>query len=392
MPTCTFFRHNVIPVGGAEENLPVTDKLNPAGLTVFDTKAANTVLVEADMQIKSGYPTIATSSMVSRRRRSRNEPEIGQDVRFFSELVKPVQYRWKFQRDKDRIILPSKHGYHPRSKSPTFQRLVEATERLQIMMEHDSGMGSFERDDELETQSQLILDGPLLSMESVEREIMSEPASLKPSVYSMPPVKPIELHSYKRPKPKYKLESEMCKRKESPEPEQFEDLIQSDKELDKEVSNIFHSPTNEKHDNDEEPEIKVDFKKMDTHSELHLFLPLIDDGNVANGSNARHKTHRRVHKVRLPSIDDAVHSESEEKMTSRKERKHNEHRKRRKKQPPRVQSGHDENEVKDILNDVPTLMSMKCGDALDFHTASMCMFDNCEFHPGNHKSTKIRQA
>ena len=375
-------------MGGREE------KINPANVTVFDTKAANTVLFDADMQIKSGYPTIATSSMVSRRRRGEtfDEPEVGPDVRFFSELVKPIQYRWKFQRDKNKIILPSKHGYHPRSKSPTFQRLVEATEKLQIIMEHDSGMGSFERDDEFETQSQLTLDGPFLSMEPIEREIMSEPASIKPSVYSMPPVKAIELRSHPRPIPKYTLETEICRRRESPDPERYEELIESDNDIDNEVADIFQSPTNEKSAIDQEPEFKVDFKKMDTHSELHLFLPLIDDGQPAHASNTKLKPHRRVHKVRLPSIDDAVHSESEEKLTSRKERKHNEHRKRRKKHPPRILSGHDENEVKDILNDVPTLMSMKQGDTLDFHTASMCMFENCEFHPGNHKSTRIRQA
>lgn len=360
---------------------------------MFDTTAANTILFDADMQIKSGYPTIATSSMMSRRRRSEtfDEPEVGPDVRFFSELVKPIQYRWKFQKDKNKIILPSKHGYHPRSKSPTFQRLVEATEKLQIIMEHDSGMGSFERDDEFETQSQLTLDGPFLSMEPIEREIKSEPASNRPSVYSMPPVKPIELHSYQRSIPKYTLETEICRR-ESPEPERYRESIESDNETDKEVVDIFHSPTNEKSAIDQEPEFKVDFKKMDTHSELHLFLPLIDDGHTVHESNTKQKHHRRVHKVRLPSIDDAVHIESGEKLTSTNERKHNEHRKRRKKCPPRVQSGHDENEVKDILNDVPTLMSMKQGEALDFHTASMCMFEKCEFHPGNHKSTRIRQA
>lgn len=194
-----FQRHNVVPVGGAEEKVPVTEKINPSGLPVFDTKAANTVLIDADMQIKSGYPTIAASSMMARRRRSETFDELGfsPDVRFFSELVKPIQYRWKFQHDKNKIILPSKHGYHPRSKSPTFQRLVEATEKLQIIMEHDSGMGSFEKDDDLETHSQLTPDDPVSGE--------SDPPSVKPSVYSMPPVKPIELQSYTRPIPKYKL-------------------------------------------------------------------------------------------------------------------------------------------------------------------------------------------
>ena len=389
-----YFRHNVIPVGGAEEKLPVTEKINPASLTVFDTPAANTVLLDADMQIKSGYPTIATSSMVSRRRRSEtfDELEFSPDVRFFSELVKPIQYRWKFQHDKNKIILPSKHGYHPRSKSPTFQRLVEATEKLQIIMEHDSGMGSFEKDDEFETRSQLTPDGPVLSMEPTEREIKSEPASVKPSVYSMPPVKPIELHSYTRPIPKYTLETETCQRKNSPELQQNEEIIELDNETDTEFENVLETPTQVKSTLLQQPEFKVDFKKMDTHSELHLFLPLINDGQTANESHAKQNSHRRVHKVRLPSIDDSVHSKSEEKFTSRKERKPSEHRKRRKRNPPRINSGHDENEVKDILNDVPTLMSMKQGDLVAYHTASMCMFENCEYHPRHNKSTKIRQA
>lgn len=141
-----------------------------------------------------------------------------------------------------------------------------------------------------------------------------------------------------------------------------------------------------------QPEFKVDFKKMDTHSELHLFLPLIDDGPVLNESHTRTKSYKHTSKVSLPSIDHINRSKSEDKLTSKKERKYTEHRKKKKKSRPRIKSGNDDNEVKDILNDVTTLISMKQEEKSDYHTASMCMFENCSYHPRHNKSNRIRQA
>lgn len=362
-------------------------------MTLFDTKAANTVLFDAEMQIKSGYPTIAASSMVSRRRRSEiyDELEFSPDVRFFSELVKPIQYRWKFQRDKDKIILPSKQGYHPRSKSPTFQRLVEATEKLQIIIEHDSGMGSFEKDEESETQSQFTPDGPVLSMDSLDREVQSEPASVKPSVCNNPPVKPIELHSHPRPIPKFKLEPDPVTTIENTSPKEETKVIDNVNE--EEDEDFVETPTQVKATIVQQPEFKVDFKKMETHSELHLFLPLIGSGPVSNETHVKpSKSVRRTSKVTLPSIDDGSQCKSEEKLTARKERKTSENRRKRKKLAPRIKSGNEDIEVRDILNDVTTLMSMKKEQMLDYHSASMCMFENCIYHPRHNKSTKIRQA
>ena len=384
------FRHNVVPVGGPEEKL--AEKIQPVRLNVFDTKAANAVLIDAEMQIKSGYPTIAASSMVSRRRRSEthDETDSNPDVKFFSELVKPIQYRWKFQRDKNRIIMPSKHGYHPRSKSPTFQRLVEATEKLQVIIEHDSGMGSFERDDELETRSQFSPGEPVLSLGAIEREIKSEPPSVTHSVYSIPPVKSTEPQSHERPIPKYKLQPDSPP-KEIPK-EEFKD---SENEVIDEISDdedeVFIEPEPHVNSSMQQTEFKVDFKKMDTHSELHLFLPLINSGHDVNESRAKPKSKRRVNKVALPSIDDVSQSKSEEKVT-KKDRKSGEHRRKKKRAIPRIKSGHEDIEVKDILNDVTTLISMKKEQMLDYHTASMCMFENCDYHPRHNKSTKIRQA
>ena len=357
---------------------------------MFDTKAANAVLVDAEMQIKSGYPTIAASSMVARRRRSESndDTEFNPDVKFFSELVKPIQYRWKFQRDKKKIILPSKHGYHPRSKSPTFQRLVEATEKLQVIIEHDSGMGSFERDDDFETQSQFSPEDPVSYLGAIEREVKSDPPSITHSVYSVPPLKPIELQSHQRPIPKYKLEPDIrveeVSREEPKEAEVIDPVNDDEDEL-----FIETPPRIDK--SMQQTEFKVDFKKMDTHSELHLFLPLINDSQETSETRKKPKSNRRANKVALPSIDEVSQCKIEEKVT-KKERKASEHRKKKKKIPPRIKSGHEDVEIRDILNDVPTLMSMKQEHVLDYHTASMCMFEDCIYHPRHNKSTKIRQA
>ena len=354
---------------------------------MFDDKAANAVLLDAESQLKSGYPTIATSSMVARRNRiTIEEVDNASDIRFFSDLVKPMQYRWKFQKEKLKTITPSKYGFHQRSQSPTFQRLVEANEKLQNI----AGQDSEEEDngsvrDFYDTQSEILPVKPA----SILRYVKSDQVSTRTSyTNSLPATNDAPLQRDFELKPEVRNIEPAKKTKDYVIPSSLP--VTEEK---RSPSPIYESPAtpplpkkpakSKKH----QQQFKVDFKKLDSHSELHLFLPHIQDGN-SRGATPEEPNRKIKEGVTFPAIEDLKLTTFEEDKSKYK-KKHKYENKKRKKHSIRVKSGIEDKEVKDILNDIPTLISLETDK--DFHPESMCMFENCKLHK-HRKSTRIRQA
>ncbi|WAR09119.1 hypothetical protein MAR_019077 [Mya arenaria] len=374
----------VVPIDGPTKPIAVNGQLAPADIAVFDNKAANAVLLDAESQLKSGYPTIATSSMVARRNRLGIHEDVDNhtDIKFFSELVKPVQYRWKFQKDKLKTMQPSKHGFHPRSQSPTFQRLIDATEKLHLLSsrENPDDTLSSAKTDFFETQSEI---HPSAFSRASSRVPRSEPATRTSSL-------PAAADKY--PNGRFDFQPDI----RTIEPTfRKDDLFIEEDEDDDDSFILSPSPRDptppppipipRKPQRKVQREFKVDFKKLDSHSELHLFLPHIEEGS--RGATPDTPTKKFSAKCELPRIDDSMERKSPEDDHSKNKKKQS---RKKRKLFTRVKSGlHDDKEFRDRLNDVPTLISLE--NERDFHPASMCVFENCMHHQ-HRKSTKIRQA
>ncbi|XP_060580446.1 uncharacterized protein LOC132737203 isoform X2 [Ruditapes philippinarum] len=377
---------SVIPIDGPTK--PLGGNLIPGDIAVFDDKAANAVLLDAESQLKSGYPTIATSSMVARRNRiTIEEVDNASDIRFFSDLVKPMQYRWKFQKEKLKTIAPSKYGFHQRSQSPTFQRLIEANEKLQNIAGQDSELeDNASVRDFFDTQSEILP----YKQASVLRHVKSDQVSTRTSYTgSVPATNDVPLQK------NYELKPEV--RNIEPAKKTKDYVIQNALSVSvvekKSPSPTYDSPPTPPlpkkpaKSKKQQQEFKVDFKKLDSHSELHLFLPHIQDGN-SRGATPEELNRKGKEGVTFPAIEDLkLKTFEEDKAKNKKKNKYDN--KKKKKQYLRVKSGIEDKEVKDILNDIPTLISLETDK--DFHTESMCMFENCKLHK-HRKSTRIRQA
>lgn len=380
----------MIPLDGPAKHLTVGGRIIAGDIAVFEDKAANALLLDAENQIKAGYPTIATSSMVARRNKVTVPEDIDSqtDVRFFSELVKPMQYRWKFQKEKLKTISPSKHGFHQRSQSPTFHRLVEANEKLQGIVGSDDTEEvvnvNKEMTDFFETQTDLI---PPLFVKPSEmfRATKSEPTFSTRTSYtsSLPATNDTPLLKNYEIKPEIRTIEPARKEKELkhvPEPV-LEEPVSS------EVATP-EPPTPPPEPRKRQKEFKVDFKKVDSHAELHLFLPHIQEATNSRGATPEEKHRKNTKKLMLPAIDDLdVKSPEDEKSKSKKKHKHEI--KKKKKHLNRIKSGKDDKQITDRLNDIPTWISLETNR--DFHPESMCMFENCSMHK-HKKSTRIRQA
>lgn len=374
-------------------------KLVTGDIAVFEDKAANAVLLDAESQIKSGYPTIATSTLVGPRRKRTTVLDDGDgptDMKFFSELVKPVKYRWKFEKDKLKTLAPSKHGFHQRSHSPTFQRLVNANEKLQHLVgqnvdETCTNQRQNTKTDFFETQSQVT---PSNVFRPQVRNIKSEPHSTRN--YSLPATR--EILSVGR----YDIRPEI--RTIEPVKKEVEEVFfEEDEDDDFDDYSSTRTPTPNpvsppppallpQSQNNKKPsqEFKVNLKKTDSHTELHLFLPQIHD---TPSRGATPETPTRKQTVKLPRINDSpAYSKSpeDEKAKLKKRPKVCDNVvKRKKKSLTKIKTDQEEKEIRDRLNDVPTLISLE--NEKDFHTASMCVFENCPHHQYR-KTTKIRQA
>ncbi|XP_045196326.1 uncharacterized protein LOC123551449 isoform X2 [Mercenaria mercenaria] len=370
---------SVIPVDGPTKQLG--RRLTPPDIAIFEDKSAKAVHFEAESQLQSGYPTVGTSSMLARRNRIAVEVDNSEDIQFFSDLVKPVQYRWKFQKEKLKTITPSKHGFHQRSQSPTFQRLVEANEMLQNIAGQDTDVAENATvRDFFDTQGKILPLKPPSVLRYVKSEQVSThnnctrsvPATddtylqkdyeLRPEVRTLEPAK--------NTKDFYIVQNNVSEEKRSPSP-----------------VNTSPTPPPPPKPAKKHQQFKADFKKLDSHSELHLFLPNIQEGN-SRGATPEQPNRKGKLEFSLPAIEDLeVKVFEEDKLKSKKKRKY-EH-KKKKKHSHRVKSVNKEKEVMDILNDIPTLISQETDR--DFHPESMCMFENCKLHR-HRKSNRIRQT
>lgn len=281
------------------------------------------------------------------------QSEGSQDVRFFSEMVKPLQNRMQSSlREREKVITPSKHGYHPRSKSPTFKRLIQATEKLQVIADRESSASVTSKKSESSNVAK-----------QNSNNVKDTDGALKGSK---------------------NLESQK-KVDDWNSDYESEDSETSDIENDKEsFVELF-----KRKDSKSAGDAKVDFKIADTHAELHLFLPHINGndhqtdrlGMESVNSQGESDTSDRVF---LPSIGRTRANRSPERAdvspTRRYNRYNNGRRKKRKIIVARCPSAYDpEKRVHDHLNDVNTLISIeneKCNPTRD----TICSFENCIYH------------
>jgi hypothetical protein len=90
--------------------------------------------LNSSRKLRGRWSTITSGSIISRKHKTHvingDTTDSLHDVRFFAELVKPLQHRLRVheKEEKEKILFPSKYGFHQRSHSPTFRRLLEATE------------------------------------------------------------------------------------------------------------------------------------------------------------------------------------------------------------------------------------------------------------------------
>lgn len=392
------FRQQVVPLDNPTKHIAPGGKLVSGDVAVFEDKAANAVLLDAEAQLRSGYPTIATSSLVTSRKKRvgiLEESDNHTDMKFFSELVKPVTYRWKFEKDKIKTLAPSKHGFHQRSTSPTFQRLVNAHEKLQHLVhesENESGEKASNGPDFYETQSPV---APT-ALRPQLRKIKSEPQSTRTyvSASSLPATRSNYVAG------RFDIRPEI--RTIEPARKETEDsFVVEEDDDDEDECTCTHTPSAKSSSptpsvpiqstiKKPQQEFKVDFRKTDSHTELHLFLPQIQD-TPSRGATPDTPTRKSV--LKLPRIGDVSGTKSTEDDKSKlKKRQKNCDvviNKRKKKPPTRVKSGKEDKEIRDRLNDVPTLISLE--NERDYHPASMCMFEDCQYHQ-HRKSNSIRQA
>lgn len=377
-------RSIVLPIDGADKRLSVGRRLITGEIAVVDEKESNAVLLRAENQPKVGYP--AGSPMIARKGQTfMDDVERHIDVKFFSELVKPMQYRWKFQKDKLKTILPSKHGFHQRSNSPTFQRLVMATEMLQKYLtdnEVNHVKKTFE-EDFFETQSN---EWPTLTVkQSVVHSLISDEISSTQASYtgSMPKHNTLKLQE----------KSAELSKQDFPHLFNERDVDEDGDWASNSATSKLLTPTTSLAVSQSvvtktsQQEFKVDFRKLESHSELHLFLPHIHDSSSWGETPVN--SSRKVKLTNpLPQIEDSVNGKKtvEEKLKSKRRQKGET--KTKKKPFTRVENKHDEHDVKDTLNDVPTLISL--GNDKNLHAVSMGMFENSaqQLH---RKSTGIKQ-
>ncbi|XP_061177395.1 uncharacterized protein LOC133186138 isoform X1 [Saccostrea echinata] len=323
-------------------------------------------------KLRASFASLTTTSLGHQNSQSFN------DVRFLAELVKPMQYRLKLNKRKEKVIFPSKYGYHPRSHSPTFKRLIQATEKLETIAKEENeelrAKAELERSYTIHSTSGF--ENPLkrevrrygtykLSVpETFVRNNVSEVPSPKVEPVVLPISKGLQIPQEYPPK----------------EPLVEEDIEEEEDEQDDEDDYISEEEITS------EAYFKVDFRVNDgSHAQLHLFLPKIND--VDNESRtARYGSGSVKNEVKktgkLPHISNSQSSGSNRNPNVRRSRKPDVTRKK-KRRLERIRSAadNDHRRVRDHLNDVATMMSIE----QDFHNKkhehdSLCQFENCPYH------------
>jgi hypothetical protein len=322
-----------------------------------------------DSRLRANPSLVSSQTSTSRRGKqiTSDSSESLPDVRFFAELVKPMQYRLRNQqKEREKVITPSKHGYHPRSKSPTFKRLIAVMEKLQIVAscEDNRIIRRFEEDLNLR---------PCPSIEKLFEDennnkipklsSYSEPSFSRPISETLTPNQEVELE---KPETKFEFKPEII-------PEVEADIHQS---------TPIATPRKPR------LEAYANLKKEPLHTELHLFLPQIHESGIhreLTGDSIHPEAARKGECVVLPTIDSTSHGKAATTKKSKKSKQKedvSEVRKKVKKREKlamaRCGSASDQDNVSDMLNDVPTLISIE--NEKSHKHSSVCPFNGCPYH------------
>ncbi|KAL5010158.1 hypothetical protein ScPMuIL_012463 [Solemya velum] len=365
--------------------------LTSIDFSLLESKINDPHLQGSQARLRTSVTDIATSSILSRRNRIAlaGHDGGGSDMKFFAELVKPMQYKWR--RDNDRVLVPSKHGYHPRSQSPTFKRLIEVTEKLAGFAEPESELERL-----LETRNEPEADSGLGSLTGNREEITNKSLEHLERLNELR----IEALRVSRSEPCYGRDireitsSGSGKKSKEGEKNEASDFFEYDKlkAQHKDAESSEEDDAASTTDSNYQPlsmedYFKVDFRVQKSHAELHLFLPHIDGRSSQIESrasdNAKHNACKLANtsRLKLPSIDMDELGENSPKgtpsVTSRKSKK-DAKKKKKKTSTSRAKSAEHDKEIKDRLNDVPTLISIENEKSHVHH--GICPFDPCAYH------------
>lgn len=323
-------------------------------------------------KLRASFASLTTTSLGPH-----NSEHLG-DVRFFAELVKPMQYRLKLNKRKEKVIFPSKYGYHPRSHSPTFKRLIEATEKLEVIAKEEF-VEELKAKAELEKSHTVYTSTDLDN--SYNREIRRYGTyKLNVARNNVIEVSPPKVEPLVQPITKSLQIPQEYPPKEAIAEADIEEDIEEDEQDDDEDYNSDE-------DNSSEAYFKVDFRVSDdAHAQLHLFLPKIND--IDNESKTARfgsgSVKNEVKKTgKLPQISSSHTSGSSMKNSNVRRSKKSDVTRKKKRKLERIRSAADTDHkrVRDHLNDVSTMMSIE----RDFHGKkhdhdSLCAFENCPYH------------
>ncbi|CAG2231585.1 unnamed protein product [Mytilus edulis] len=293
--------------------------------------------LQSSRKLRSSWSNITSGSIISRKNKNHvihgDTTDNLQDVRFFAELVKPLQYRLRTheKEEKEKILFPSKYGFHQRSHSPTFRRLLEATEKLKIISQHETVKT-------LLKQNANINEKKVVSLIKPDPEIVKEKAELFDSV--TPKTPDVTARTEKKKHTTF-ITDEVIDNKDNTTISDFPDNITTISE-EPEVEDVSDIDSEDEDDEKEDHDnsFKVDFKVDDSHAELHLFLPKISSGNKSAKTNrtddfdeSSNKTDR-TGPIVLPSIKvDSIHQiKSYQNPPGRKLKRQETFRKKKKKQ------------------------------------------------------------
>ena len=333
--------------------------------------------LNSSRKLRSSWSTITSGSIISRKHKTHvingGTTDSLQDVRFFAELVKPLQYRLRVheKEEKEKILFPSKYGFHQRSHSPTFRRLLEATEKLKIIAQHETVQT-------LLKQNANINGRKVASLKNSEADVLVE-----------------HVDESEEPKtPELTARSANIQHQTTFLTEKTSEIHDNStvSEIPDNVSVISEELEEEEDIDDEDKSeqdhcFKVDFKVAESHAELHLFLPKISNGNKSakNSKTDVDETSNKTDRsgqLSLPSIKvDSIHQIKSYQSQPNKKFKRPETIKKKKKKPmERVKSAADpDTKIRDHLNDVHTLISIE-----DHHSShksdTICEFAQCPYH------------
>lgn len=352
------------PSEGSAKSSDVSSEQDPA----FDSPA----------KFKATLSKLTSNSISSIPKRSYTDPDHNgyQDIRFLAELVKPLQYRLRVSKKerKEKVIIPSKHGYHPRSQSPTFKRLLEATEKLSVLCDNDSLESQVKRDFSHFNNG---LESPLGTHR--KGEILSSRVT-KP-------------HRKTSQTSQYFNGDISANRKTVPRTNihLFQEKLEIPKQYPKsdDVISVEEDTSDASSTKSDEVYFKVDFKEEDTHAELHLFLPHITEPLTDRGGSSDNKhgltngKDGNSDRISLPSLP----NQSNVTLQKPKRVNRNNVKKKKKKVDNRCPSAKDnDRKVNDHLNDVHTLISMNYENGHQERSHpheddAVCDMPNCPFHP-----------